>query len=196
MLVELYRDQDDQKAIDTLLYRHEMLICKYGLSFNIPTVEKEDIMQVGRISIIKAAKAFQTYGKVKFDTLATTIIQNDMIKLRNFETKGSRVPRNSMRSIYQRISNDENGSTYEELIAACDDTESEAFCMAFESKIMEEWNDQYPKGSKLNGAIRDIIDGENMSDVANARGIKSTTVRNAVAKFRLKVGELIEGSPV
>lgn len=97
----------DQNARATLIERNLRLVAYIANKFKNPNIEREDLISIGTIGLIKAVSTFNANKGIKLATYASRCIENEILI---YMRKNNRIKTKCEMSIDEPISTDSNGN--------------------------------------------------------------------------------------
>ena len=84
----LKAQQGDNKAMEILLKKNEGLVAKFLKSYITPDIEPEDMMQDGRIALMRAIRLYNPSKNCRFSTLASIFIKFSLNNTKRTTNRG------------------------------------------------------------------------------------------------------------
>lgn len=78
--------QGDEEARNILIERNLRLVAHIAKKYNIPNLEKDDLISIGTIGLIKGINTFNNEKGVRLATYVSRCIENAHLTLRNYMT--------------------------------------------------------------------------------------------------------------
>ncbi len=141
MLITKYQEIKDEEIFKEILKKYENLIYKIICEYKTTILyEKEDLYQVGMISLVKAINNFEIGKEIKFSTFLTTIVRNDM----NILFRKTKKRTGEVKSLDEEISNNNEDFKIRDILSNGENIEKKVI-HKFEKEWLKENLKQYKK---------------------------------------------------
>ena len=178
--------QGNDKALDFLLSKYFVYVRSKSLSYYIVGADRDDIIQEGMIGLFKAVRDFSSERGVSFKTFADVCVTRQIITAVKNASRQKHAPLNFYVSLNKPVSDDDEGSTFEDVLGHATDLSPE--------DILIKKEDADILGTEMNKILSKFelevlslyLGGNSYSDIANAIGKDAKSVDNALQRIKKK----------
>jgi len=178
-LIDLYRE-GDENIVDFILNKYEDLVKAKASCLYIIGGDRDDLLQEGRIALLKAVRDFDSGRDAAFSTFANLCIARGMYTAIQAADRLKHAPLNTYMSIYAEDFQWEGGLNPEE-----------NFLDKERTKCIEE---EYEK--ELSEFEKQVIDlkiaGFEYKQIAAILGKSPKSTDNALQRIKTKIGKILE----
>ncbi len=178
--------QGNDKALDFLLSKYFVYVRSKSLSYYIVGADRDDIIQEGMIGLFKAVRDFSSERGVSFKTFADVCVTRQIITAVKNASRQKHAPLNFYVSLNKPVSDDDEGSTFEDVLGHATDLSPE--------DILIKKEDADILGTEMNKILSKFelevlslyLGGNSYSDIAKAIGKDAKSVDNALQRIKKK----------
>jgi len=178
--------QGNDKALDFLLSKYFVYVRSKSLSYYIVGADRDDIIQEGMIGLFKAVRDFSSERGVSFKTFADVCVTRQIITAVKNASRQKHAPLNFYVSLNKPVSDDDEGSTFEDVLGHATDLSPE--------DILIKKEDADILGTEMNKILSKFelevlslyLGGNSYSDIAKAIGKDVKSVDNALQRIKKK----------
>ena len=178
--------QGSDKALDFLLSKYFVYVRSKSLSYYIVGADRDDIIQEGMIGLFKAVRDFSSERGVSFKTFADVCVTRQIITAVKNASRQKHAPLNFYVSLNKPVSDDDEGSTFEDVLGHATDLSPE--------DILIKKEDADILGTEMNKILSKFelevlslyLGGNSYSDIAKAIGKDVKSVDNALQRIKKK----------
>ena len=178
--------QGNDKALDVLLSKYFVYVRSKSLSYYIVGADRDDIIQEGMIGLFKAVRDFSSERGVSFKTFADVCVTRQIITAVKNASRQKHAPLNFYVSLNKPVSDDDEGSTFEDVLGHATDLSPE--------DILIKKEDADILGTEMNKILSKFelevlslyLGGNSYSDIAKAIGKDAKSVDNALQRIKKK----------
>ena len=186
-LVRQIKENNDKKALETLLNRYKDIVnIKVGKYFIIGT-EKEDMVQEGMIGLYKAIKNFEEDKQSSFKSFANMCIERQMITAIKSSNRQKHIPLNSYLSLNLTAGQDEEDG--KDLLDVFDanvvedplETITKKEYYSFIERAIDNSLSDFEKK-----VLKNFLNGESYEKIASKLDTPVKSIDNAIQRIRKK----------
>lgn len=174
--------------MNTTINYNEMIEENMGLIYNVihrsfPTYKEqyqEEMVQIGMISLFKAIKNFDESKGIKFSTLATTIIKNDLYTFVTNDIKRYQGVTDGYCVSTNEIFGNDDESTLENLLGTESDYYSNIQISSISQFIMT-------KDEKIQNIVKMLIEGYTNKEIGEYYGCSKQRINQIIQKLRKEI---------
>lgn len=178
--------QGNDKALDFLLSKYIVYVRSKSLSYYIVGADRDDIIQEGMIGLFKAVRDFSSERGVTFKTFADVCVTRQIITAVKNASRQKHAPLNFYISLNKPMSDDDEGSTFEDVLGHASNLNPE--------DILIKKEDADILGTEMNKILSRFelevlslyLGGNSYADIAKIIGKDSKSVDNALQRIKKK----------
>jgi RNA polymerase sigma factor (sigma-70 family) len=179
-----------------LVHTHLKFAAQVAIRYGGMGLDKEDLISIANIGLIKASKLFDPNYGVKFISFSVNYIRAEITKSLNELSRTVRIPSHKINqinyasfSLDQEFENDDNSTSYGDRYVRCEMNESGFDATFVKAEIKKALNFLHPN-SRIAIQMYYAIGYEyeySMEDIANVIGVSTERVRQIIRKAEIQL---------
>lgn len=188
ILLEIKNGND--KALEFLISKYRNLVNSKVTKYYIIGAEKEDIVQEGLIGLFKAIKDYDNTKQNSFKSFASLCIERQIITAIKTSNRQKHLPLNSSLSLNNTISDNDNESSFLEIINAqnVEDPLETITKKEYYTNIKEKLNENLSDFEKK--VLYSYIEGNSYISIAEKLDMPVKSIDNAIQRIRKKLPKI------
>ena len=188
ILVEI--KNGNEYALAFLISKYKHLVNAKVAKYFIVGAEKEDIIQEGLIGLFKAIKDYDGSKQNSFKSFASLCIERQIITAIKTSNRQKHLPLNSSLSLNNSISDDDNGTSFIDIIDApnVEDPLETITKKEYFSHIKSKLNSNLSDFEKK--VLYNYIEGNSYTNIAEKLDMPVKSIDNAIQRIRKKLPKI------
>ena len=172
----------DREALNALMERYKTMVKAKARGYYIAGADMEDTIQEGMIGLYNAYASYDEDKDASFKTFATLCVERAMVSAVRKATATSQIPVEKVVSI-----SDQDGEGLEEILedGKAGDPE-EIYLRKSHTQMLHKYAEEHLSSKELQ-VLRQYLQGNSQSEIAEILGISRTSVDNALSRIKGKL---------
>ena len=172
----------DREALNALMERYKTMVKAKARGYYIAGADMEDTIQEGMIGLYNAYASYDEDKDASFKTFATLCVERAMVSAVRKATATSQIPVEKVVSI-----SDQDGEGLEEILedGKAGDPE-EIYLRKSHTQMLHKYAEEHLSSKELQ-VLRQYLQGNSQSEIAEILGISRKSVDNALSRIKGKL---------